>query len=235
MKLNLLKNRLSMENEKKFKQLITMLSKLTILEEIVLIGSWAFNLYRDIYENAEYLSPLRTRDVDFCLEPNPQNRRKMNIVLELKKLGFDLDRKGDKGYMIFINPLLNIEFLTPLKGKDRNKPFEINEWGINTQQLRYLDILLNNNIRIKKFGTEIIIPSPSAYIVQKIMILHKRKKIKRERDINQIEQLIHTLNDDDILSEICEIYKNMIVGWQKTFNENREKHLTSHSNIILKC
>ena len=224
-----------MENENKFKQLIIMLDNLSILDEVVLIGSWAFNLYRDIYKNAEYLSPLRTRDVDFCLETNPQNRRKTNIIFELKKLGFDLDRKGDKGYMIFINPLLNIEFLTPLRGRDRNKPFEINEWGINTQQLRYLDILLNNNIRIRKFGKEIIIPCPSAYIVQKIMILHKRKKVKRERDINQIEQLIDALNDNNILLEICEIYQNMIIGWKKTFNRNREKYLTSHLNTVLKC
>lgn len=235
MRLSLLINQLSMKNENKFKQLIVMLDDLSVLNEVVLVGSWAFNLYRDIYKNAEYLSPLRTRDVDFCLGIKSQGRKKISIVLELKKLGFEIDRKGDKGYMIFINPLLNIEFLTPLRGRDRNKPFEVNEWGINTQQLRYLDILLNNNIRAKKFGKEIIIPCPSAYIVQKIMILHKRKKIKRERDINQIEQLINALNEDDILSEICEIYQNMIIGWRKTFNENREKYLSLHLNNILKC
>ncbi len=56
MKLSLLRNRLNMENENKFKQLIIMLDNLSILDEIILIGSWAFNLYRDIYKNANYLS-----------------------------------------------------------------------------------------------------------------------------------------------------------------------------------
>ncbi len=99
----------------------------------------------------------------------------------MEELEFDVDRMGNEGYMIFINPLLNIEFLTPLVGRDSNKALEIKEWGINAQRLRYLDILLNNDIKIKKFGVDIRIPTPSAYIIQKIMILHKRKKDKKKR------------------------------------------------------
>ena len=50
----------------------------------LLIGSWTFPFYQEIY-GAHY--PLRTDDVDFAMAEVPRGGRKVDLEMELKQQG----------------------------------------------------------------------------------------------------------------------------------------------------
>jgi hypothetical protein len=45
------------------------------------------------------------------------------------------------GYVKYVHPDLEVEFLIPERGKGRDKPYTIDKFHINAQGLRYLDLL----------------------------------------------------------------------------------------------
>ncbi|MGD9678870.1 MAG: GSU2403 family nucleotidyltransferase fold protein [Vulcanibacillus sp.] len=212
---------------KEFNKIISLLDDTGVLKEVTLIGSWAFLLYREKYSNGKELTPLRTRDIDILVKKG-RKVQKPNLRDLFESNGFTIDFKGEAGYMIFFNEELNIEFLTDLTGRDDDKPYEISEWKINAQKIRYLNILYGNTILVRFDRFNITIPSPTAFAIQKLMILHKRKKIKRERDINQIKQLISLIEKERLENDLSNIFNKMIPGWRTTLKSNLKKYFPKY-------
>ena len=117
-----------------------------ILEKIMLVGSWCILLYEDYFKGKSILPVLRTRDLEF-LFPVPLNLdRKTDLYDLLKDLGFVLDYKGEQGYIIFEHPDLILEFLVPARGRGSDKPFPLDQLGINAQALRFMGALAREPI-----------------------------------------------------------------------------------------
>jgi hypothetical protein len=71
-----------------------------------------------------------------------------------------------------------VEFLVQEKGKGKMEPYFIEPVRIPATGLRYMEILTQNRLEllIPEINAGIPVPSPSAYIIQKILINDKRKQ-----------------------------------------------------------
>jgi hypothetical protein len=109
-----------------------------ILDKIMLVGSWCIVLYEDYFKGKSILPVIRTRDLEFLFPVPFDLDRKTDLYDLLKDLGFVLDYKGEQGYIIFQHPDLILEFLVPARGKEPDKPFPLDQPGIND----WLQVLL---------------------------------------------------------------------------------------------
>ncbi|MBI1871191.1 MAG: hypothetical protein HYS07_08380 [Chlamydiae bacterium] len=155
-----------------------------LLRHVILIGSWCALFYKEYFPGETYLPSLRTRDIDF-LVPSPQEIKKKVDLFELfKDLGFIVGFRGKAGYIRLEHPELMIEFLVPEKGKGRDTPFPLPQWGLNAQALRFLDLLIHHVIYIHLDNLSIAVPHPANFGVHKILISSRRKqKEMAEKDI----------------------------------------------------
>lgn len=210
-----------MQSEDLFAKVISMLRKEGVLEDLVLTGSWAFAMYARLFKGSA-ISPLRTRDIDFLIKPVIR-KTPVDLPRRMESLNFISDRAGEKGYVRFINPELNVEFISNLKGRDFNKPREIKNWKINAQELRYLSILEENTMQMKYQRILLNIPTPEAFIVQKTLILDRRQALKRNKDIRQIRQLSELVDHKNIIK----ILDSILPSWKKTYISHRNKYILS--------
>ena len=188
-----------------------------ILDKIMLVGSWCIPLYEDYFNKKGYLPPLRTRDMEF-LFPVPFNLGKNTDLFGLlKDLGFILDFKGDQGCIIFEHPDLILEFLVPARGKESNKPFFIEELGINAQALRFMDALARAPIKMLFEDIKVKVPHPADFALHKLLIASRRKQDeKAEKDRTQAIALLTALNEFDEIESVREIFRKMPNSWKKT-------------------
>ncbi|OGS45729.1 MAG: hypothetical protein A2539_07795 [Elusimicrobia bacterium RIFOXYD2_FULL_34_15] len=106
-----------------FLSIMTSLQKEGALAEIILIGSWCQYFYRIYFNNTPEISAIRTVDIDFLI-PRPHNSKKdINVPDILNAYKFVSETNYISGYNKFVNPELEIEFLTPELGKGSDKPY----------------------------------------------------------------------------------------------------------------
>lgn len=213
------------------------MKKAGILDKIMLVGSWCIPLYEDYFKKKGYLPPLRTRDMEF-LFPVPLNLG-FNIDLFdlLKDLGFVLDFKGEYGYIIFEHPELILEFLVPARGKESDKPFPIDELGINAQALRFMDALSRAPIQMLFDDVMVNIPHPVDFALHKLLIANRRKqKEKSEKDRTQAVALLTALNESNEIETVSELYQAMPKSWQKTIRRElldlEEEEMLALINVV---
>ena len=152
-------------------------------EGLEIVGTWCFILYQRYLRLPHY--PLRTKDIDILI-PLPYKGKDVDIFQSLKELGFSENFYPD-GSMFFVSPSIKIEFLAPERGKEKPKPSYINSLGLTPQLLRFMDILLRENIilTIDK-GIKVRVPAPSAFSLHKLLVaMRRREKGKSEKDIKQ--------------------------------------------------
>ena len=129
-------------------EVLRRMKKEGLLDKIMLVGSWCIVLYEDYFKGKSILPVIRTRDLEFLFPVPLDLDRKTDLYDLLKDLGFVLDYKGEQGYIIFQHPDLILEFLVPARGKEPDKPFPLDQLGINAQALRFMDALARNPIQI---------------------------------------------------------------------------------------
>ncbi len=114
-------------------------------EGVELIGSWCFQLYQKHLGAKGF--PLRTQDIDFLI-PNPYHGKEhLDFIEQIEKLGYSHDFKSD-GSIYLWNADLKIEFITPEKGGGVDGSIKIKKLGINAIPLRFVNLLLDNPIKI---------------------------------------------------------------------------------------
>jgi hypothetical protein len=198
-------------------EVLRRMKKEGILDKIMLVGSWCIVLYEDYFKGKSILPIIRTRDLEF-LFPVPLNLdRKTDLYDLLKDLGFVLDYKGEQGYIIFQHPDLILEFLVPARGKEPDKPFPLDQLGINAQALRFMDALARNPIQILFNDVTVTLPYPVDFALHKLLIAGRRKeRTKAEKDRAQAIAPLIALNDSGEIETIRTVHDAMPKSWRKT-------------------
>ena len=144
-------------------------------------------------------------------------RRDIDIPEILKELGFDEKISRSDGYIKYVHPDLEIEFLIAEKGRGSDKPYTINKLHINAQGLRFLDMLHNSPIRVNFHGIQVIVPEPSEYVLHKFIISSRRKnEFKRLKDIATAKELgEYLLQNREQRKKLKEVYLSLPERWKK--------------------
>jgi hypothetical protein len=197
--------------------ILTRLEKEEVLQDIILIGGWCPLVYKEYFGNPVEISMQRTSDLDFLVPNPPRIHKDVDVSLILKGLGFDKKMSLLDGYEKYVHPDLEVEFLTPEKGRGRDKPYTIDKLHINAQGLRYLDLVQAHILKTSYNGVSINVPEPAAYVLHKFIVSDRRKKsFKREKDIETARQLgEYLLDHKDQRRRMQDIYSSMPGKWKR--------------------
>ena len=200
-----------------FFAILTRLDKAEVLQDIILIGGWCPLIYKEYFGNPVEISMQRTVDLDFLIPNPPRIHKDVDISLVLEDLGFDKKLSLLDGYEKYVHPDLEVEFLTPERGRGKDKPYTIEKLHINAQGLRYLDLLQAHAMKTAYYGISIIVPEPTAYVLHKFMISDRRKKtLKREKDIETARQLgEYLIAQTNQRKKMQEIFVGMPDKWKR--------------------
>jgi hypothetical protein len=189
-----------------------------ILENIIIIGSWATYFYVKIFEG--FIPSIRTLDVD-CYVPMDKNITVKKSVKEaLKPINYEqtFDTGTEKNKFISPNGF-EIEFLTKLR-RDQSSIVRIDSMGVNAEQLGNLDIFDNGYIEVDFEGYNVKVASPSAYVMQKILISKKRSSEKYRKDLESLQLVYEEIKKNEFhLSEFIKLVDSLGKGTRKKYNE----------------
>jgi hypothetical protein len=209
-----------------FEQFVKLLQALEPwLGEIVIVGGWAHRLHR-FHEFAQPLDykPLMTFDTDIAV-PQKVSIDRRNIAQRLQEYGFTESFLGDHHPPVTQYRLgpehdgFYAEFLTPLheSGYTRDgKPDQtVRIAGISSQKLRYLDVLLHDPWKVSAKGdvqpaafAPVRVANPTAFIVQKLLIHHKRNNDERAKDILYIHDTVELFGSK--LEKLNELWRQSV-------------------------
>jgi len=199
------------------------LQKADVLNEIILVGSWCHYFYRIYFNNSPEIPTVRTLDIDFLI-PNPLRMKKeVDIPEILKPLDFIPVQNYPSGYIKYVYPELELEFLTPELGRGKgDHPYEISKLHVNAQGLRYLNLLQSQTIKVKSEGIKVILPEPAAYILHKFIVFERRKKEeKRIRDLKAAKEIGEFLLKKTIQRrKLKQVFISLPEKWQKRIVKN---------------
>lgn len=143
-------------------------------------------------------------------------RKQSNIPGLLKDLGFIVQFNGMKGWMKLAHPELIIEFLVPKRDRDSDRLYSLAQLGMNAQPLSFMDMLIENMIRIKIENFYLQVPHPAAFALHKL-IISKRRMLdeKKDKDIMQALNVLNALIEKGEKNNIRKIFKSLFPKWQK--------------------
>ena len=192
------------------------LDKVGVLKDLILVGSWCVPFYHGYFKNIQYVTSIRTRDIDFMVPGHIKIKTKVDLIELLKDLGFVIGFHGREGYIRIEHPELAIEFLVPEKGRGSSKPFPLKELGINAQPLRYLNLLTQNVIHAKIGGIKIYLPHPVIFAFHKLIIAQLRKnEDKAIKDSESALKILRAVLDKGELVSMKKIFNSMLPKWRK--------------------
>ncbi len=200
-----------------FLAILISLSKAEVLRDIIFIGGWCPLVYREYFGNPVEISMQRTADLDILIPNPPRIYKEVDVSLILKELGFDRKVSLIDGYEKYVHPDLEVEFLTPERGRGREKPYAIKKLHINAQGLRYLDLIQSHVMKTSFRGISLNVPEPTAYVLHKFIVSGRRKEsFKKEKDIETARQIgEYLLEREDQKKKMREIYLGMPEKWKK--------------------
>lgn len=197
-------------------EVLKRLEKADVLKDVILIGSWCIPFYKDYFGSVRYPTAIKTRDVDFLVPIPLKTETKADVPKLLKDLGFIVDFKGSKGYIQLQHSDLIIEFLVPEKGRGLDKPYQLPQFGLNAQPLRFLDLLISDTIKVEIEGVEVNLPHPANFALHKLIIFQRRaKEEKIIKDRNAAIEILKALMAKGEAVSIKRVFNSMIPKWQK--------------------
>lgn len=168
------------EQEQLFWDTIKNLNDIGALEHIMLIGSWSEYIYEKKINNFE--AHLKTKDVDFLIKDVHTIKSKnvnIDIPAAFDKMGFNIDVSGWGVTRFHKEGLLEVEFLQREIGSSSGAEAKaIKELGLATESLRNMEMLLKHPIDVTINGCNFQVPSPSAYLIHKMIIGRPKDVIK---------------------------------------------------------
>ena len=200
--------------------------KVGILDNFILIGSWCVYFYKNYFAHIPYIDriTIKTRDIDFLIDAPAKIKRKADIPILLKDLGFVSIFKGSEGYLKLDHPDLIIEFLVPEKGRGINKPYPLPQLGINATPLRFLNFLSSNTIKVKVEDFYLTLPHPANFSLHKLIIFQRRAgEGKAIKDKNTAVQILRALIDMGESDVIRSVFNSTPQKWQKKIIKGLEE------------
>ena len=224
--------------EEKYKLLSIVLRRLqdaSVLSCLILVGSWCQYYYRILFDNTPDIPLIRTTDIDFLVPNPPKTKKNIDIGQLLNSLGFDNDFDYSTGIIKYVHPDLEIQFITPERGRGKDKAYDIKQFQIKVEGIRSLGILQDNSFTMKHGDISLRIPEPEAYVLQKILASRKRTdEDKRKKDLYtalSIGELC--LQDHRRKRSMKVIFNTLPKTWQKEILKDISPDMYSHLVVRL--
>ena len=160
-------------NKESLLKVLAALDENKVLQYVILIGSWAEFLYGEVSLLEGFSSYGKTTDMDFLIRNLRKPSKKINITESMEKAGFVYQADYLTGNSKFINDELEIEFLICQKGDGSQELPETNI-GVRAQQITHMEVANRFFTTVTYEGFEINIPIPESYVIQKMIINHRR-------------------------------------------------------------
>ena len=177
----------------------------------VLIGTHAFGAYANPLGVRFEERALRTQDIDVAQDPVigvALGRETADAKKALDETGMDflpaprLDAREPSTSFHVRGRQLRVDFLTPMRGRERSSPIRLPALGVSAQPLRFLEYLLDGPIHaaiVGGSGVLVRVPDPSRFALHKLWTAQKRPAtdhLKARKDRRQAAQLLDALKDD---------------------------------------
>ncbi len=184
----------SVAQKESFRLALEALKETGLLSHVLVIGSWAEYLYQETDPESGFVKHLQTRDLDLFLENLRKPDNPAGIVEALKQRGFllDIDRVTEVG-KFYKEDLLEIQFLVRALGSAIVTSHMAPALSIRVEGLRDLDVLSFKPMTVEWEDYSIRIPSPEAFVLQKLLIQDYRQSWKREKDIEAVRMVLSRL------------------------------------------
>ena len=189
----------------------------------ILVGSYSIPFLKEEFEFA--LPTIRTQDIDFLVSA-PYRGKEADVEAILHPLGFSRGFNPD-GSSYFTNGIFKVEFLTPEKGKGTDKAVDIKPLKIAATPLRYLQMLADDPLLVKKEGYTFLVPCPWILAYHKILVAAKRKNTgKKDKDILQATALLREIKKRPDMSEKAAAYlKKLPAPWSRRIRNRLSGHI----------
>ncbi len=193
-------------------RILSVFDQAGFLNDVILIGSWCLVFYQQIFEG---FSPLvRTTDIDFYVPDVKKPSSDCNLISALREINYDHISDTLTNKSKFISPDgFEIEFLTKLY-RQGESTITIGKTGINAESLSYVELFSQHYMEVKRNGLSLKIASPSAFVLQKLLI-NDRRGLKAEKDLQAIQYVLGFL----VLSkkqtaDFLSIWNNLPKKWK---------------------
>jgi hypothetical protein len=217
------------QNDSLFLKVLKRLNQESLLEDLILIGSWCLYVYKDYFNGSEEVPVKRTTDLDFLIPNPPRLKHNVNMVNVLKELDFIVEHNFTNQFSKFVHPDLEVEFLMNQKGRGDVNICEIKELSVTAVQLRYLSFLESNTMQVHFHDMLLRVPEPAAFTLHKYIVTGRRKNpVKAKKDLETAKEMTgFLLSRDDQRLKVQEMFKNTVKNWQKQLlvvleNEHKE-------------
>ncbi|MBO4737575.1 MAG: hypothetical protein J5627_03985 [Bacilli bacterium] len=209
------------ENKNKLNEIVQAFADAGFIDDVVLIGSWCLDFYTDIFEG--FIPSVRTTDIDFYV-PDSKKANASSLSEKLRMINYDHFQDSMTGKSRFVSPEgFEIEFLAKLN-RNGLSCVRIGSSGIFAELLSYVDIYGSNYIEVVRDGIKVKVASPSAFVIQKILINGRRGQ-KAEKDAEAIRYVsLFIGSSPKSLQEFRELYTKLPLKWRKVIDEFAKSH-----------
>jgi hypothetical protein len=115
-----------------------------------------------------------------------------------------------------------VEFLTPLVGKESDRPAKIRQFNLPAIPLRFLDFLIEEPVYALALGRQPIlvrVPAPERFAVHKLIVSQERKNdpLKVQKDLEQafdLQKILQIMNPEGLEEMFAEARKKG-PGWER--------------------
>lgn len=178
----------------------------------VLVGTLAFKSYSNML-GVKWVGNLSTQDVDVAADnrfmlalPRPKKPIHLGQVILDSGMGFfeipALNRKQPSTSFRIRGKDFRIDVLTPMRGRETERPLLIKNFATYAQPLRFLDYLLEAiqpAVLLFEHGIMVNVPSPARFAIHKCVVSQMRipaYAAKARKDLDQAEQLFQVLLEE---------------------------------------
>lgn len=169
------------EQSELVEKILRVLNEAELLNNLVFVGSWCIHFYRHYFQE-KFLEPVRTTDIDIDVNLLLKAKNPVSIPDLLEPLDFEVKFAGDN-FIFLVHPALKIEFLSPEKGRNKDKPLKLPGFGITAQPLRFLELLEKEVITTDYKGLPVKVPHPVWFGIHKLIISQRRRSKKHNEKV----------------------------------------------------
>lgn len=172
----------------------------------VLVGTAAYQTYSPMLGASLPGALLQTADIDIAQFKNvpvavgDQTAPAIDVLRAVDKtfraVPYQSDSRRVASYAA--KGGLRVDFLTPNRGPDTERPQALRAFGTDALPLRFLDYLIFDPepaVVLHEAGIYVLVPTPERFAVHKLIVSRRRRAgdAKRDKDIRQSEALLRVL------------------------------------------
>jgi predicted nucleotidyltransferase len=206
------------DNREILKEILNVLKEEELLDNIILVGSWAVYFYHEIFANFDL--SIRTTDIDFYV-PIPSNfKDKFGIIQSFRAINYDVRMDTLTNKVVFFSPdEFELEFITGLT-RQQLSTVRLGNTPIYAESLPYFNLYNDKPLNHSFEGMTIRLASPGAYVLQKLLILHLRNK-KTSKDVESLTYVLtYIIHQPKLLEDLKSMAKVLSKKAKRTITKN---------------